>query len=73
MYVCVCNAVSDRQIRKEVNNGARSMRDLHQRLGVASTCGRCAPCAREHLMACVHEAERDRVDTPAGPQLVPAT
>jgi bacterioferritin-associated ferredoxin len=49
VYVCVCNAVTDRQIRDSAREGACSLRDLKQRLGVASRCGRCASCAHEIL------------------------
>ena len=45
MYVCICRAVTDSQIREEIGNGACSMRELRQRLGVASECGRCSQCA----------------------------
>lgn len=70
MYVCVCNAVTDHKIRAEVQEGARSMRQLQRRLGVASTCGRCAPCARELLMSCLHEVERQEM---RGPRLAAAS
>ncbi|MFN8835328.1 MAG: bacterioferritin-associated ferredoxin [Betaproteobacteria bacterium] len=49
MYVCLCNAVTERQIREAVDEGVRSMRALRQQLGVASCCGRCAPYARQVL------------------------
>lgn len=49
MYVCVCQAVTDSQIREAVCEGACSMRDLRQRLGVASECGRCSQCALDIL------------------------
>lgn len=49
MYVCLCNAVTDRQIREAVGDGVKSMRQLRQCLGVASNCGRCAPHAKELL------------------------
>lgn len=45
MYVCVCQAVTDRQIREAVCNGACSLKELQNRLGVARQCGRCAQCA----------------------------
>ncbi len=45
MYVCVCNAVTDREIRSAVTFGARSLGDLQDSLGVATCCGRCADCA----------------------------
>lgn len=52
MYVCVCHAVTDRDIQQAVAQGAHSMRELSARTGVASTCGRCAQCAH----ACLKEA-----------------
>jgi bacterioferritin-associated ferredoxin len=52
VYVCVCKAVTDRQIRRAVAAGARRLRDLRAELGVASDCGRCAACA----LSCLQEA-----------------
>ena len=45
MYVCICNAVTDRQIRKAIDQGASSLHDLKRELGVASCCGKCAATA----------------------------
>ena len=45
MYVCVCQAITERQVREAVEQGVTSMRALRERLGVASECGRCAHCA----------------------------
>lgn len=45
MYVCICNAVTDREIRGAVKLGARSLADLQDTLGVATCCGRCTDCA----------------------------
>ena len=49
MYVCVCNAVRDRDIRAAVDDGVVTMRELQKRLGVSAVCGKCAPCARQIL------------------------
>jgi bacterioferritin-associated ferredoxin len=49
MYVCVCKAVTDRQIREAAQGGARTLKDLRRELGVTSECGRCASCAHECL------------------------
>lgn len=64
MYVCVCKAVTERQIREAAQNGARTLRDLRRELGVTSECGRCASCARD----CLKEARREMALplTPAG-------
>lgn len=52
MYVCVCRAVTEKQIESAVAGGARRLRDLRIELGVTEECGRCAQCAK----ACLHEA-----------------
>lgn len=49
MYVCVCNAVTDTQIRDAARRGARTLGDLSSELRVASCCGRCADCANRIL------------------------
>jgi bacterioferritin-associated ferredoxin len=55
MYVCVCHAVSDRQIREVVDQGARSLFEVQCQLPVGSCCGRCTDTASkvvsEHLLA----------------------
>lgn len=51
MYVCVCNAVTERHIGEAVREGSTTLRDLRQNLGVAAECGRCASCARDCLRA----------------------
>ncbi|WP_345794314.1 (2Fe-2S)-binding protein [Thauera sp. JM12B12] len=56
MYVCVCNAVTERQIRKAMDEGVRTLRELRQTLGVAADCGRCARCAHDCLRTDAHKA-----------------
>ncbi len=47
MYVCVCHAVTDRDIRAEVERGACSLYDVQCRLPVGSCCGRCEDTAQQ--------------------------
>lgn len=49
MYVCVCQAVTERQVRDAIAQGIDSMHGLRKRLGVASMCGKCARCAHGML------------------------
>ncbi len=49
MYVCVCKAVTDNQIREAASSGAKSLADLNRRLGVGSGCGTCAGTAESVL------------------------
>jgi bacterioferritin-associated ferredoxin len=47
MYVCLCHAVTDRQIREAVVHGARTLFDVQCRLPVGGCCGRCMDAAHE--------------------------
>ena len=49
MYVCLCNGITENQIRDAVGGGVRSLREFHAYLGVASCCGKCADCAQQVL------------------------
>lgn len=49
MYVCLCNSVTDSEIKKAIAQGASSLEDLQNELGVAVNCGRCGDCARKLL------------------------
>ena len=49
MYVCVCNAVTERDIGQAVSRGCDSLLDLREELGVGTCCGRCNECARKVL------------------------
>ena len=49
MYVCVCRAVTDRQIRDAAQAGFNTLKDLRRELGVCSECGQCAASALECL------------------------
>jgi bacterioferritin-associated ferredoxin len=46
VYICICNAITDREIRAAADLGARSLEDLSATLGVATCCRRCADCAQ---------------------------
>lgn len=48
MFVCVCNAISDKAIRKAVQeNGVGNLRELRETLGVGNQCGKCAKVAQQ--------------------------
>ncbi|MEM9172960.1 MAG: (2Fe-2S)-binding protein [Pseudomonadota bacterium] len=47
MYVCICQAITEKQVAAAVNNGADTVEALRDQLGVASCCGTCAPTAEE--------------------------
>jgi bacterioferritin-associated ferredoxin len=49
MYVCICNAITDKQIRKAAKSGATDLWQLQAELGVASGCGSCMETASKIL------------------------
>lgn len=61
MYVCVCNAITEKAVKEAIAGGARSLADLQAQLGVATCCGCCAGCAETYLQE------------PANPGLMQAT
>jgi bacterioferritin-associated ferredoxin len=66
MYVCVCQAVTERQVREAVQDGMHSMRALREHLGVASECGKCARCAQGIIKECRGCARSDIAPTCPG-------
>jgi bacterioferritin-associated ferredoxin len=50
MIVCVCQSVSDREIRAAIRNGAMSLEQLQLELGVAACCGKCADTVYDVLI-----------------------
>ena len=49
MYVCVCNAITDKQIRAAAEAGTTDIWRLQAELGVATNCGSCMDVASEIL------------------------
>ena len=47
MYVCLCNGISDRQIREVVDRGAASLPEVQCYLPVANCCGCCEDTAQQ--------------------------
>ena len=47
MIVCLCRRVSDRDIRRAVQQGVDNFEALQDDTGVASHCGCCHDCARD--------------------------
>jgi bacterioferritin-associated ferredoxin len=49
MYICLCNAITERDVRECARRGCCSLDELSMQLGVGSGCGRCRPAAKEIL------------------------
>lgn len=55
MYVCVCNGVTDREIRQVAEAGCRTLSELTMRTGCGASCGSCIKMATQ-LLDEVHAA-----------------
>jgi bacterioferritin-associated ferredoxin len=58
MFVCVCHAISDRQIREAVDRGAGSLSEVQAYLPVASCCGCCTETAKDLIESCKGSSTR---------------
>ena len=56
MYVCVCNAVTESDIKNAVSKGANCMHHLESELGVSTQCGACS-CEANSCLQKALEAE----------------
>jgi len=52
VYVCICNGVTDRDIRQAAEAGCRSVAELTMRTGCGATCGSCLDMAGQLLDEC---------------------
>ena len=49
MYICICNAITERDVRECARRGCGSLDELSVEHGVGTGCGRCRPAAKEIL------------------------
>jgi bacterioferritin-associated ferredoxin len=70
MFVCICAAVSDRQIKEAVREGACSLDHLAVSLGVGTGCGCCRETAQgildEAAVVPIHSREVSRLAAVSG-------
>ena len=55
-YICICNAVTERQVRECAESGVDCLEQLAGCLGVGAGCGRCRESAAE-ILSDVHKTE----------------
>ena len=55
MYICMCNAVTDSDIRRAVAEGVHQFADLQARTGCSDCCGCCEDEARATLDKAVEQ------------------
>lgn len=57
MYVCVCNAVTERDIERAALLGCKDLAELSTRTGCGSGCGCCRELAGQILDAAIERAQ----------------
>ncbi|MCG8378164.1 MAG: (2Fe-2S)-binding protein [Proteobacteria bacterium] len=57
MYVCICNAITEAEIKQAAADGANCLKHLEAKLGVSNQCGACACEAKQ----CLNKALEDQI------------
>ncbi len=47
MFICLCNGLTDGQIRAVCQNRPERVSDIYKALGCAAKCGKCIPLMKE--------------------------
>ncbi len=58
MYICICNQVTETQLRDEIERGSETVRQLRENLGVTNQCGKCGSCVKK----CIKEHKASSPD-----------
>ena len=68
MYVCLCQGVTDGQIRDAIYEGCCSYREVRETTGVATQCGKCACLAKQVVRETIAEVQSSQASLayPAG-------
>jgi len=62
MYVCLCQGITDKQIRAAVASGATTLEAVSHALGVASQCGECGDLAGEIVRKSLEGCDQSTAD-----------
>lgn len=65
MYVCICNAITDRDVHAARADGAAGADEVFRSLGAQKRCGRCV-AAMHDLMGIERPHANDDSTSPAG-------
>ena len=57
MYVCLCNAITDRDFRAHAADESCTVATVYRSLGTKPKCGKCVPLVRELLDAEANSVE----------------
>jgi len=57
VYVCLCKAASDKDVKAAITDGARTVDEVGEACGAGTGCGACRPMIHE-MLECGHESDR---------------
>ncbi|AWM81385.1 (2Fe-2S)-binding protein [Gammaproteobacteria bacterium ESL0073] len=57
MYVCLCQGITDKDIRDAINSGCSSYKEVRAALNIASQCGKCGCLAKQITKETMVEAQ----------------
>ena len=60
MYICICQNITDHDIKEAVQQGQVSLRALNEHLGIASCCGQCRCAAKQVLQEALLEIKDEQ-------------
>ncbi len=60
MFVCLCNAISDTDLRQAARNGAKDVDSAYRCFGAEIKCGRCRETADQILSESAHDLKIDQ-------------
>ena len=62
MYVCLCEGVSDRTVRSEIQKGHVTVRAIGAACGAGTSCGMCCQDIRRLIREDVGQEDRTQTD-----------
>jgi bacterioferritin-associated ferredoxin len=57
MYLCVCNAITDRDARAQARADCPTVAMIYRSLGVKPKCGKCVPLMRQLLRQAIETTQ----------------
>ena len=51
MYICICNGITDKDIKAAADNGVATVAGVYRACDCAPQCGKCAPYIKEIIGA----------------------
>ena len=61
MYVCICQQITDTQIREFCQGRSVSMSEVRAELGLASDCGRCGKFAKQIMAEVAQQVDTSSI------------